>query len=341
LNKSTEDTLTFLTDCIRAATHDEVQVTAIAACENFGTTLAISSDTRKKVETFIDTQSDTPIIKFLKCRVGYASNETLHLFRRSMWGVNFLALIAALLGSMDNFMAGTALEIMIKESAPQRNGILPLPTAHQLTRLIDVLEPKLVLIKFNEDVLRWKNWCISHIRVPDTIRRELRNDGTSLPTNESIQHIVNALRKLARIGDAGADRVVITASACAPWIAAFSTWCLGIPPNVGIADGTILLSESAPLTLMLSNGDGGPEVVEVQTLYTEPSYTDILRARIQETRDPLRSVGMISSHEVYAANCSISSTGTVLRRSVFIKQSLKPVPERETNCYRCKKIFGP
>ena len=294
LDKSTEVTLSFLTDCVRAATQDDVQVSAIVACENFGTTLAISPDTRRKLETVFDAKSDTTIVKFLKCRIGYTGNETLHLFRQSIGGVNFLALIAALLGSMDNFTAALALERMMSESLPRKNGNLPLPTAYQLTRLIDVLEPKLVLVKFNEDVIRWKNRCTGDIRVPNAIRKELQDDGASLPTTESIQHIVNAFRKLARIGDAAADRVVITASACAPWIAAFSTWCLGVSPKVGIAEGNFLVGESSPVTLILSDGDGGPEVVEVRTLYTKDSYTDVLRAGIQESRDPLRSVGMIS-----------------------------------------------
>src|SRR6266516_5452989 len=102
LSQSSENAVILFRDCIRAATTDDVQASAIIAGERFGATIAISSLTRKKVETTISAQADVLVIKFLKAKIGYSSGGALDMLRKSMAGVNFLALIAAFLGTTES-----------------------------------------------------------------------------------------------------------------------------------------------------------------------------------------------------------------------------------------------
>ena len=292
LDKSADNVIAFLTECIRVATMDDVQPSAILASEKFGATLAISPVSRTKIERIIDSQSEGLVIRFLKCKVGYASNGAIDLLRRSMAGVNILALIAALLGSTDNFNVAMAIELMMEKTLPQENGTVPLPTAYQLNRLIEALEPKLVRVKFAEDVIYWKNWYTRNPLVPDYVRKELLDESTSFPESETIHHIVDALRRLSRIGDA--EKVEIQASASAPWITAFIVWSLGIPPKVIIPYGKTILDGESPATLVLSNRSDGSEEIEVKIFRAQDSFAEILISTAPHVTELPRAVGMVS-----------------------------------------------
>src|ERR1700733_11479102 len=192
LNRTLDQALALLHDCIRAATVDDVQASAILAGEKFGATLPISPSTRKKVELAIDAQADMLAVKFLKAKIGYASYGALDMLRTSMAGVNFLALVAALLGTAENFDTAIALETMIEESLSKDPDKDSLPTAHHLTPLVS--------------------------------RQKLLKDGTAFPSAQGLKYIVEAFRRVSRVGEE--NTVHIIASSCAPWVTAFTDWSL-------------------------------------------------------------------------------------------------------------------
>lgn len=300
VDRSASEVVSLLTECMQVATQDGVQPRAIIASEKLGATLAMSSDSRTKVESAIDMQSDWVMIKFLKCKIGYAKNGTLDLLRRFMAGVNFLALVAALLGSMDNFTTAQALEIMMERTLPQENGDVTLPTAYQLDRLVEVLEPKLVRIKFMENVLHWKNWFG---RAGTPLDRCLQNGhwryGAEIPKPEVIHYIVDALRRVSRIGDA--DRVEIESLRCAPWIAAFVAWSLGVCPRILTRNGSVILDGPCPVTLIIPSDEIACRDVSVNTFRTQNSFVEIFTPNALETAPRYNAIGMVTmavhSHE--------------------------------------------
>jgi hypothetical protein len=91
-----------------------------------------------------------------------------------MAGVNFLALVAALLGTAENFDTAVALETMIEESLSKDSDRDSLPTAHQLSRLINAVEPKLLRVMFSEDILKWRHWWTRNDLIPLASRQKLR-----------------------------------------------------------------------------------------------------------------------------------------------------------------------
>jgi hypothetical protein len=78
---------------IAAATSDNVQPLALQACERFGNTLAMASETRAKIERLI--KSPKPVATFLGAYIGYSAGDCATQLVRSLAGVQFLALAAA------------------------------------------------------------------------------------------------------------------------------------------------------------------------------------------------------------------------------------------------------
>src|SRR6266498_2591391 len=125
LNETSDRALDLIKDFIRAATTDDVQTSAIISSERLGASIAISSLTRKKVETAIKSQADPLFIKYFKAKIGYSTDGAVKMLCRSMAGVNFLALVAALLGTTENFEAATALEMMIVANTTEKDEVNP------------------------------------------------------------------------------------------------------------------------------------------------------------------------------------------------------------------------
>lgn len=291
LDKSAEQIVAVLKNFISVATKDDVQVSAILAAERFGASLAVSPDSRRKVERLVDKQSDSIFLGFLKSSVGYAAGGSLKLLRQSLAGINFLTVAAALLGSTDNFDVASAFETMMQDVLPRDNSAMPLPTAYQLDRLIQVLEPTLVKIKFQEDVISWKNWFVRCAALPPAMRQHAHENRNYIPNADGIRHVVDALRRVSRVGDAETAQITVTAFAA--WVAAFTVWSLGIPPKILLSDGTILLSESSPVTLVYVHEIKDLCNIEVKVFRSQDSFADILTSVIN-TPDTRQTVGMVS-----------------------------------------------
>jgi hypothetical protein len=293
LNESSDRAVALIKDFIRAATTDDVQASAIIAGERFGNTIAISSVTRKKIESAINAQADVLAMKFLKAKIGYSSGGALHVLGRTMAGVNFLALAAALQGTTENFEAATALEMMIESSVPDKSEVLP--TAHQLKSLLDVLEPKLLRTGFLEEILGWRNWWIKNESISQASRANLLKNGTAFPSAQGLQHIVEAFRKVSRVGEADTRAVNIIVSSCAPWVTAFTKWSLGIPPKILIQDGGIILDQpDSPVTLVYTEYHGKIDEVRIEVLRVGESLSELLEANISSLAGGLGATGMVS-----------------------------------------------
>ncbi|MCJ1394001.1 hypothetical protein MMC18_006878 [Xylographa bjoerkii] len=204
------------TDVLLTATRDNVQPIAILACEKFGATLAICPTTRSKIEQLLHSQSGNVVVSFLKTKIGYPKGDSATQLAKTLAGVNFLALAAALVSTTDTFEAGTALENMIAASAIDKTFA---PTAHHLKDLLNVLEPRLNRAGFMDEVLNWKAWWLGSNGFSESERAHIHQYGEAFPSSNGLEKIVMALRAACRIGQA--TSVTLTARSAAPWLTAF------------------------------------------------------------------------------------------------------------------------
>ena len=238
LDETTDHFLRVGRNLIRAATIDNVQPLAILACEQFGATLAISPMTRLKVEKLIRSQTSSMAITFLKATVGFANGGTILELSKNIAGVNFMALAAALISVTNTFNAATAIQTMIMDSATDKTLV---PNAYHLKDLLDILEPQLNRVGFLTDLLAWRDWWTRHTSLSDEARQCLKEFGGMIPTAEGIINVVAALREVSRIGEA--KTVNITVGEAAPWLTAFTRWCLGDSPAIYGDTGQCLLDQ--------------------------------------------------------------------------------------------------
>lgn len=224
---------------LRAATSDNVQPLAILACERFGNTIAMSQETCRKMETSVVPTTKPAVVHFLRGTVGYSANDCATQLGTSLAGVQFLGLASALVSTLGPFKGGNALEVMLKSSAADRT---LLPTARQLKDLLASLEHRCLRSGFADSVIGWRTFMFQFIR-----ERENHQDwaigAAHCPSSEGLQDLVDAFRQLSRIGPSTVVKVTVKAYSCAPWVVAFTKWCLGMPPSIYLADGTPILEQ--------------------------------------------------------------------------------------------------
>lgn len=245
-------------DVMRAAARSNVQPLAILACEKFGNTIAMCPETCRKVEKAMMTPDPVPIA-FLRATVGFFADDAGAQLSRSLAGTQFLGLAAALTSSIGPFKSGLVLELLLKNSTSDRT---LLPTARQLAELLGAIEPRCVTCGFSDSVFGWRlflsgNPLIENINPNVKIiwmESELR-----LPSDEGIEVLVDGLRQIARIGESSQRVLAIRVTVCAPWVIAFTKWCIGVPPTVTFEDDgrstMVLESPQSPVFVRILSED--------------------------------------------------------------------------------------
>ena len=94
-------------------------------------------ETNKKMEDLIIKVSGPKLVRFMSAQIGYSANDCATQLSRSLAGVQFLGLAAALVCSVGTFQGADALSVMLMTSASDKT---LLPTARQLKDLLGVME---------------------------------------------------------------------------------------------------------------------------------------------------------------------------------------------------------
>ena len=245
LDHTASSTLSIAKDVIRAATTDNVQALALVACEKFGATLAMCPETNKKIEDLIIKVSGPKLVKFMSAQIGYSENDCATQLSQSLAGVQFLGLAAALVSSLSLFEGANALSLLVMASASDKTLV---PTPRQLKDLLGALEHRVYRSGFTDI---WVGYQILLIRslgasygrnyLPSGPFNRDMMDFMTYPATEGISKLVEAFRELDRLGNVIA--ITIHASSCAPWVMAFTRWCLGIPPSTYLPNGKSLLDQ--------------------------------------------------------------------------------------------------
>ena len=286
LNQTVDSSLAIARGIIRAATNDNVQPLALIACERFGATVAMCSESTRKIEGLIWKVVAPSFVNFLKAQIGYSADDSATQLSRSLAGLQFMALAAPMVSTMPLFDCANALEAMLRSSAADKT---LLPTPKQLQALMGVLEHRLVRSGFADSLVGWE-CLIARIRnLPNNLARLVFNTRASAyPNKDGLEKLVHAFRELNRIGDASS--LVIKTSICAAWVIAFTKWCLGVPPSVILENGSPVLEQedSSVTVVILSQVDTSLEItiyhslgspVELITAAAEGSCVGLINLR--------------------------------------------------------------
>ncbi|KAI0545166.1 hypothetical protein F4679DRAFT_562254 [Xylaria curta] len=267
LDTTTGSVISFATDLLKVLSGDNIPFNALLIAERFGNTLAICRDTRDHVRNKAKRQHSNTI-QFLSSRFGYAKYDTAHYLSESDPGQRFLGLAAALLSTSGIVFAANALELMIRQSGPERLSTEYLPNPTQLQMLLKALEHKLSDTSFAAQVATYQRELSQLPGAPSSFRQMCRDEQCH-PSDEMLGTLVSSFRSIDRLGDG--TSVTIQAHRCIPWIAAFTTWCLGSKPTITWENGTIVSNGLGNVNIMVLSSTEQDEGVRVMHPLGDPT----------------------------------------------------------------------
>lgn len=290
LDHTASSTLSIARGIIEAATKDNIQPLALLACERFGATLAMCPETCRKIEDLVQKTKPPAVISFLSAVVGYSPTDCASQLVRSLAGVQFLGLAASLVTSIGSFQGGNAIAAMLVDSAADKT---LLPTPRQLGDLLTSVEHRCVRSGFADSVLGYHIFLTNSDALSGTQAQDLWKGCALHPEPEGVAKLVGAFRQLSRIGDA--QQVILKTTACAPWVVAFTKWCLGHPPSIYFEDGHPLLEQSAlRVTVIVSRSTSDHKGIDITVYRNVDTPAELVRAH--EVSEPYSSMISIESY---------------------------------------------
>lgn len=289
LGLSVGSALSFTTKLLHAATTDNVQPTVLATCENFGATLPMSEETIRTIETLIRDQTQSGILRVAQLAIGYAARDSTSYLSKSSGGIRFLGLAAALLSITTAYHAASAVEILLQNSTSRQN---LLPTKGQLCDLLKVIDKRCHATRYLDRVVFWKLFLLDQPGLAVDVREVLLNHYI-LPSKEGIDKLVALFRRLNRIGVESKLSVTITTSGCAPWIIAFTTWCIGTPSVFCDNSPQALTPLGGRVTVIIDTLGHEPYGLQIAAHSSAMSPADILHT----TSERSIHVGLLSVQE--------------------------------------------
>ena len=202
------------------------------------------------------------------------------------------------------FEGANALSAMLTASASDKT---LLPTVRQLKDLLGVMEHRVNRSGFTD---LWVGYQIlvfgglstsyeSRHYPPDETRinpYKLR-DYMQYPDIDGISKLVDAFRELNRLGEATA--ITMRATSCAPWVMAFTRWCLGIPPSTYLPDGEALLDQPASRVTLFTSNDAEAAAFEITIQRSIGSPAELLNSEAS----PKTPSGMVSVESFGQMRC--------------------------------------
>ncbi|KAI0514332.1 hypothetical protein F5B22DRAFT_611138 [Xylaria bambusicola] len=273
LNETSVSVYSIARGVLEAATSDNVQPLAIMACEQFGNTLAISRETRLKIERTVLPTPEPVTIQFLKAKVGFKKHDCAVQLGSNQAGLRFLALAAALISSVNKIYCADALMLMLEETTSDNR---LLPTRRHLADLMSSLEARCRLSGFSDVVFGYNSIIIGASLSKGFLTYK---EAHHVPDAKGLAVLVDACRRLQRVGEHEISSINVKARSCAAWIAAFSKWSLELPPSIELLDGTPIVSQPGSKFIIIV--DPGPKSqagsdIEVTTKFKLRSLQDLV-----------------------------------------------------------------
>lgn len=219
LAQSVTDAIPIPRGILEAATSDNIQPIALVACEGFGTTLAMSSETTAKMYSLCSQGHQSPVLNFIKMTLGYSRGDSGWHLAQSDCGLRFLGL-AACLQTLDHWTAAEILKEMIMNTAEDRRLI---PNTNQLKDLLQALDSRLARARFADDVLGYGRLLDETSGKTCIVQ--------AVPDHKTVVAIVKALSSLGRIGPEGGHVELILPYQQIAWAVALVKWSVSRPPT--------------------------------------------------------------------------------------------------------------
>ncbi|KAJ2989816.1 hypothetical protein NUW58_g3277 [Xylaria curta] len=306
LNETSNSVYGLTRGILEAATSDNVQPLAIMACEQFGNTLAISRETRRRIETTVLPTPEPITLQFLKAKVGFKKHDCAVQLGSNQAGLRFISLAAALISSIEASYCAEALMLMLEETTSDTR---LLPTTRHLRELMSSLEARCRRSGFADTVLGYNSIITGTRRANGD---DVHYRATHIPDSKGLAALVDACRHLQRVTDDELSSVEVEAGDCAAWVAAFAKWSLEVPPSIYSADGTPIISQP-----------GSQLNIRILAYTTYYSSSDAPNMRITKRYklDSIRSlVTQFSSHNDSNYRVGIQTYGNTLREFIGDKR---------------------
>ncbi|KAI1272246.1 hypothetical protein F5Y07DRAFT_380646 [Xylaria sp. FL0933] len=246
LNQTSDSVYGIARGVLQAATSDNVQPLALMACEQFGNTLAISRETRLRIERTVLPTPEPVALRFLKVKIGFMKHDCAVQLGSNQAGLRFLALASALISSISAWNCADALLLMLENTTSDKR---LLPTTRHLADLMSSLEGRCHLSGFADVVFGYNSIIVGASTAKGYL--DYRH-AHHVPEPEGLAALVDACRQLQRIGNDEISSILVEARDCAAWVAAFAKWSLELQPSIQFTDGTsIICQPGSRLTIIV------------------------------------------------------------------------------------------
>ena len=249
-------------------------------------------ETNKKIEDLIIKVSGPKLVKFMSAQIGYSANDCATQLSQSLAGVQFLGLAAALVSSVSVFEGANALSVLVMASASDKTLV---PTVRQLKDLLGALEHRVNRSGFTNVWVGYQFLLVGSLgafhwqsHLPSDKPHGDMMDFMRYPAADCISKLVEAFRELDRLGNV--INITIHATACAPWVMAFTRWCLGIPPSTYLPNGKALLDQVDSRITLFTSQNSNSSAFEVSIQRSVGSPAELVESQ-SSSRIPF---GMIS-----------------------------------------------
>jgi hypothetical protein len=255
-----------LQNFVITADDNDVSPRTLLVCEEFSNTLAMCEETCNKIRDNVVKAPAQSMVGFLKAYVGFSSSDCAYLLSGTQAGRRFLGLAAAVVSTVGPSEGGVALSVMIGRSKATNE--LHEPKIRQLTAILASLEPRCQRIGFADEVVRWYT-TLRECPTASEMQRGFWKLSYCHPTPEGIIDLVNTFREIYLIGGADVSAATIKATTCAPWVIAFTEWCLGFTPTILLDDDTpVHVQKGAQVTVIASTDVGDCPGLSISVSYS-------------------------------------------------------------------------
>ncbi|KAH6876587.1 hypothetical protein B0T10DRAFT_552450 [Thelonectria olida] len=259
LDQTSSSAISVATGILRAATADNVQPLAILACEQFGNTIAMCQETILKIERLVVPTPEPAVLAFLKSTVGYFPNDTVSHLGKSLAGVRFLSLAAAMVSTLGASEAAMTMQTMLESTASDAT---LLPSIRNIRELLSSIESKCCKSGFADQVAGWQ---LFFGQLDGGLRDDIQNRRMqAIPHGPGMEALLDSLRQLHRVGNDDITKVTVRATRSAPWTVAFIKWCLGSPPSIFWDDGTPMLEKDGTFSVIIQRDRDHKKAEEFQ-----------------------------------------------------------------------------
>lgn len=345
LDSTSSQSLAAMRGIVHAASADNIQASAILACEGFGATLPICEQTLSKIEHDVCPVPGFAVVGFLKVLVGYSPGDCVAHLSNSRDGQRFLALASTLV-TMDMVQAARCLLSMIQGTARDH---AVTPTLRHVTDLLKAIHGRCSQSGFSNEVIGCEILLREHFKTLYLPQRRWNLPTMCHPGQEAVEKLVEGIRQLYRLGPADTTKLVINPGISASWTIAFIKWCIGTLPSILTDNGRVILRH-----------DGSKIEVVIPVLITVATYN----IRVESTVPELSTLVKINHYNPgsFHGMASISIYGryflkkfiddTEMARQALhyvlpyalriVVRNLVGVPEAHTNPmnYYGTKVFG-